>query len=127
MIKREALNCAPRSAVIVEGTPKTDPVGYEYTSNSFSSDVWDRYGFGPPGEMIGSGEQITISLRWRKRNDNIEVNVIKACISGSESSKGCQWQMVMAELGGARMLNRAERDRDHSVGLVQLVCNQDEA
>ena len=31
----------------------------------------------------------------------------------------CLWKMVMAELGSARMLNRAERDLDHSVGLVR--------
>ena len=31
----------------------------------------------------------------------------------------CWWKMVMAELGGARMLNGAERDLDHSVGLVR--------
>ena len=29
----------------------------------------------------------------------------------------------MAELGGARILNGAERDLDHSVGLVQCVYN----
>ena len=38
--------------------------------------------------MNDAGAQITTSLRWRKRTNNIELNMRKKCIWSGDSSKG---------------------------------------
>ena len=69
-------------------TIRRDPARYEHTSDGFCGYVRNRNGFRPSDIAINTCEEITATLGWWKRTNDIEMNMIKACIGRSESSQG---------------------------------------
>ena len=63
-----------------------DPARYEHTSDGFCRYVRNRNCLRPSGIAINTCEEITATLGWRKRTNDIEMNMIKACTGRSDSS-----------------------------------------
>ena len=57
-----------------------DPARYKHTSDGFCRYVRNRNGLRPSGIAISTCEERTVTLGWWKRTNDIEMNMIKACI-----------------------------------------------
>ena len=88
MVKRGFKLCTVISGYCRWNTIHRDPACYEHMSDGFWRYIRNRNGFRPSSIAINTCEEITVTLGWWKMTNDIEMNMIKACIRSSKSSQG---------------------------------------